>query len=78
MQQVTEFYARATKIQNRLQAAQYFNPSIFLSVTEAERRKRAERHACLAFQCREQIVGTFGHHHVAGTWQHDGSGMQDR
>jgi NitT/TauT family transport system substrate-binding protein len=34
LQQVTDFYARATKIQNPVPAAQYFDPSIFLSVAK--------------------------------------------
>ncbi len=32
LQQVTDFYTRVTKIENPLTAAQYFDPSIFLSV----------------------------------------------
>jgi NitT/TauT family transport system substrate-binding protein len=35
LQQVSDFYARATKIQNPVPAAQYFDPSIFLSVAKA-------------------------------------------
>ncbi|CCE10558.1 conserved exported hypothetical protein [Bradyrhizobium sp. STM 3843] len=34
LQQVTDFYARVTKIANPVPAAQYFDPSIFLSVTK--------------------------------------------
>jgi hypothetical protein len=29
--------------------------------------------ACSVLQRRQQFVGTLGHHHVAGTTQHDGS-----
>jgi NitT/TauT family transport system substrate-binding protein len=32
LQQVTDFYTRIAKIENPLTAAQYFDPSIFLSV----------------------------------------------
>jgi ABC-type nitrate/sulfonate/bicarbonate transport system substrate-binding protein len=34
LQQVTDFYARATKIQNPVPAEQYFDPTIFLSVVK--------------------------------------------
>jgi NitT/TauT family transport system substrate-binding protein len=34
LQQVTDFYARATKIENPVPAEQYFDPSIFLSVVK--------------------------------------------
>ena len=34
LQQVTDFYTRVAKIENPLTAAQYFDPSIFLSVVK--------------------------------------------
>jgi NitT/TauT family transport system substrate-binding protein len=34
LQQVTDFYTRVAKIENPLQAAQYFEPSVFLSVVK--------------------------------------------